>query len=315
VTPNWRRRRKLNSRKGKDNMGHAHSHSPASQNKRRLAIVFGLTLTYLFAEVIGGLLTGSLALLADAGHMLTDVAGLGLALFAIKFAERPATPERTYGYYRVEILAALTNAVVLIVISLYILYEAYERFRNPPEVQSKAMLLVAAIGLAVNLVGMFILRKSSGESLNMKGAYFEVLSDMLTSIGVIIAAVVMLTTGWYYADPLISAGIGLFILPRTWVLLREAVGVLLEGTPSDVNLTALRDAINGVEGVAGVHDLHVWSLTSGVNAMSAHAVLADGARHDIVLTAVRKRVTSNFKIAHVTVQVEAEGCAEGEAHL
>lgn len=296
-------------------MGSGHSHSPASENKRRLAIVFGLTLAYLFAEVIGGLLTGSLALLADAGHMLTDVAGLGLALMAIRFAERPATPERTYGYYRVEILAALTNAVVLIVISLYILYEAYERFRNPPEVQSKAMLLVAAIGLAVNLVGMLILRKSSGESLNMKGAYFEVLSDMLTSIGVIIAAVVMLTTGWYYADPLISAGIGLFILPRTWVLLREAVGVLLEGTPSDVNPAALREAINGVEGVAGVHDLHVWSLTSGVNAMSAHAVLADGARHDIVLTAVRERVTSDFKIAHVTVQVEAQGCAESEAHL
>ena len=166
-------------------MGSGHSHSPASQNKRRLAIVFGLTLTYLFAEVIGGLLTGSLALLADAGHMLTDVAGLGLALMAIRFAERPATPERTYGYYRVEILAALTNAVVLIVISLYILYEAYERFRNPPEVQSKAMLLVAAIGLAVNLVGIFILRKGSEESLNMKGAYFEVLSDMLTSVGVI----------------------------------------------------------------------------------------------------------------------------------
>jgi cobalt-zinc-cadmium efflux system protein len=296
-------------------MGSGHSYSPASQNKRRLAIVFGLTLTYLFAEVIGGLLTGSLALLADAGHMLTDVAGLGLALMAIRFAERPATPERTYGYYRVEILAALTNAVVLIVISLYILYEAYERFRNPPEVQSKAMLLVAAIGLAVNIAGMLILRKGSEESLNMKGAYFEVLSDMLTSVGVIIAAVVMLTTGWYYADPLISAGIGLFILPRTWVLLREAVGVLLEGTPSDVNPAALRESINGVEGVAEVHDLHVWSLTSGVNAMSAHAVLADGARHDIVLTAVRERVTSNFKIAHVTVQVEAQGCAENEAHL
>ncbi len=298
-------------------MGHAHSHShsPASQNKRRLAIVFGLTLTYLFAEVIGGLLTGSLALLADAGHMLTDVAGLGLALFAIKFAERPATPARTYGYYRVEILAALTNAVVLIVISLYILYEAYERFRNPPEVQSKTMLLVAAIGLAVNLVGMFILRKSSGESLNMKGAYFEVLSDMLTSIGVIIAAVVMLTTGWYYADPLISAGIGLFILPRTWVLLREAVGVLLEGTPSDVNLTALRDAINGVEGVARVHDLHIWSLTSGVNAASFHAVLSEGAGHDEVLARLHDHVTKNFKINHVTVQVEPSDFAKHETHL
>ena len=208
-------------------MGSGHSHSPASTNKRSLALVFGLTLLYLIAEVVGGILTHSLALLADAGHMLTDVAGLGLALFAIRFAERPATPERTYGFYRVEILAALTNAVVLIGISLYILYEAWQRFKHPPEVESKGMLLVAVIGLVVNMAGIFILRKGSKESLNMKGAYFEVLSDMLTSVGVIIAGVIMLTTGWYYADPLISAGIGLFIFPRTWALLKEAVGVLL----------------------------------------------------------------------------------------
>jgi cobalt-zinc-cadmium efflux system protein len=296
-------------------VGRSHSPSPASGNKKKLALVFGFTLLYLIVEVIGGLLTSSLALLADAGHMLTDVAGLGLALFAIRFAERPATPERTYGYYRVEILAALTNALVLIVISLYILYEAYLRFRNPPEVQSGTMLIVAAIGLVVNLVGMYILRKGSEESLNMKGAYFEVLSDMLTSIGVIVAGVIMLTTGWYYADPLISAGIGLFILPRTWVLLKEAVGVLLEGTPSDVNLTALLEAISKVEGVAGVHDLHVWSLTSGVNAMSVHAVRVDGVQPDDVLAAVRERVTRDFKIAHATVQVESKGGEEHETHL
>ena len=296
-------------------MGSGHSHSPASTNKRSLALVFGLTLLYLIAEVVGGILTHSLALLADAGHMLTDVAGLGLALFAIRFAERPATPERTYGFYRVEILAALTNAVVLIGISLYILYEAWQRFKHPPEVESKGMLLVAVIGLVVNMAGIFILRKGSKESLNMKGAYFEVLSDMLTSVGVIIAGVIMLTTGWYYADPLISAGIGLFILPRTWALLKEAVGVLLEGTPTDVNVTALREAIGNVEGVAGVHDLHVWTLTSGVNAMSAHAVLVGGASHDDVLAALHQRVISDFKITHVTVQVEAQECAEGETHL
>lgn len=296
-------------------MAHNHTPSAAGKNKRGLTIVFWLTTLYLAAEVVGGLWTGSLALLADAGHMLTDVAGLGLALLAIKFAERPASPERTYGYYRVEILAALTNAVVLIGISLYILYEAYERFRNPPEVQSGTMLLVAGIGLAVNIAGIFILRAGSTESLNMKGAYFEVLSDMLTSIGVIIAAVIMLTTGWYYADPLISAGIGLFILPRTWLLLRDAVGVLLEGTPSDVNLTAVREGVASVAGVAGIHDLHVWSLTSGINAMSVHAVLAEGAAHDDVLTRVRQHVTSNFKINHVTVQVESAACAENETHL
>lgn len=292
-----------------------HAQSAAGKNKRRLAIVFGLTFLYLIAEVIGGLLTGSLALLADAGHMLTDVAGLGLALFAIWFAERAATPERTYGYYRVEILAALSNAIVLIGISLYILYEAYERFKNPPEVESGAMLIVAAVGLVINIAGILILRAGSQQSLNMKGAYFEVLSDMLTSIGVIVAGIIMLTTGWYYADPLISAGIGLFILPRTWLLLKDAVGVLLEGTPSDINLTALREAIGTVAGVADIHDLHVWSLTSGVNAMSVHTVLAQGASHEDVLTAVRQRVTSDFKIAHATVQVEREECAAYETHF
>jgi cobalt-zinc-cadmium efflux system protein len=296
--------------------GHAHGgQSAAGENKKNLAIVLGLTTAYLVAEIVGGLWTGSLALLADAGHMLTDVAGLALALLAIWFAEKPATPERTYGYYRFEILAALTNAVVLIGISLYILYEAYERFKNPPEVESAAMLGIAAIGLIINIVGMFILRAGSKESLNMKGAYFEVLSDMLTSIGVIIAGIIMLTTGWYYADPLISAGIGLFILPRTWALLKESVSVLLEGTPTDVNLENLRESLTKIEGVAGIHDLHVWSLTSGVNAMSVHTVLTNDDQHDAVMKRVHDFVTKNFKISHVTVQTECEGYAEHETHL
>ena len=299
-------------------MGQGHAHggqSAAGKNKKNLAIVLGLTSLYLAAEIVGGLWTGSLALLADAGHMLTDVAGLALALLAIWFAEKPATPERTYGYYRFEILAALTNAVVLIGISLYILYEAYERFKNPPEVQSAGMLVIAAIGLVINIVGMFILRSGSKESLNMKGAYFEVLSDMLTSIGVIIAGIIMLTTGWYYADPLISAGIGLFILPRTWALLKESVGVLLEGTPTDVNLENLRESLTKIEGIAGIHDLHVWSLTSGVNAMSVHTVLTNDDQHDAVMKRVHDFVTKNFKISHVTVQTECEGYAEHETHL
>jgi len=296
-------------------MGHGHSHTAAGANKRRLAIVFALTTAYLIAEVIGGLMTHSLALLADAGHMLTDVAGLGLALLAIRFAERPATPERTYGYYRVEILAALTNAVVLIGISIYILYEAYERFRKPPQIESGTMLFVAAIGLVINIAGMLILRKGSQQSLNMKGAYFEVLSDMLTSVGVIVAAVIMLTTGWYYADPLISAGIGLFILPRTWMLLREAVGILPEGTPSGVNLAAIREVVGRLPGVKEMHDLHVWTLTSGMHAMSAHVVVVDTTVHDAVLTAVHDTITSNFDIAHVTVQIENSGWRECETHL
>jgi cobalt-zinc-cadmium efflux system protein len=296
-------------------MGHAHAHTPAGRNKRQLTLVFGLTAFYLVVEVVGGLWTGSLALLADAGHMLTDVAGVALALLAIRFAERPATPERTYGYYRVEILAALTNAVVLIGISLYILYEAYQRFRDPPEVESTAMLGVAVVGLVVNAVGIYLLRAGSAESLNMKGAYFEVLSDALTSVGVIIAGLIMWATGWYYADPLISAGIGLFILPRTWSILKDATGVLLEGTPSDVNLESVREAIRGLPGVSGVHDLHVWSLTSGVNALSVHVVKTNEASLSDILGAVRSKVTSELAISHVTVQVEPEGWEQSETHI
>lgn len=294
-------------------MGSEIAGTAAGKNKGRLAVVLGLTTVYLVAEVVGGLMTGSLALLADAGHMMTDVAGIALALFAIWFGGRPATPERTYGYYRAEILAALANAVVLFGISFYILYEAYLRFLDPPEVASGWMLLVAAIGLVVNLAGMAILRSGAGESLNMKGAYFEVLSDMLTSIGVIAAGLIMWATDWYYADPLFSAGIGLFILPRTWKLLMDAVHVLLEGTPSDVNLAAVREAISGTAGVAGLHDLHAWSLTSGSNALSVHVILDDGAAYGAVLAGVRRRIVEGFPIAHTTIQVEPRDWAERES--
>ena len=296
-------------------MSAGQSQSAASRNTKRLVAVFGLTSFYFVVEVVGGLLTKSLALLADAGHMLTDVAGVGLALLAIRFASRPATQARTYGFHRAEILAALTNAVVLIGISFYILYEAYQRWFHPPQVDSRAMLYVAVIGLAVNVAGMLILRVGSSESLNMKGAYFEVLSDMLTSIGVIVAAIIMLTTGWYYADPLISAGIGLFILPRTWTLMKEAVGVLLEGVPSDVNLAALRETLEKVPGVAGTHDLHVWSLTSGVNAMSVHVAVAEGTSHTNVLNAIHETIRMDFKIGHITVQIETPGWEASETHL
>lgn len=292
-----------------------HTVSAGSKNKKNLVIVLSFTTLYLVAEVVGGLLTGSLALLADAGHMLTDVAGLALALIAIKLGERKANPKKTYGYYRAEILAALTNGVVLIGISLYILYEAYQRFLNPPEVQSTGMLIVAAIGLVVNLAGMFILRQGSTQSLNMKGAYFEVLSDMLTSIGVIIAGIIMMATGWYYADPLISAGIGLFILPRTWRLIKEATGVLLEGTPSEVNLEKLRQKILTVQGVKGVHDLHVWSITSGIHAMSAHVVINDGSNNNHILKTLTDTITKDFKISHTTLQLELPGYEEEETHF
>lgn len=287
------------------------NHSSAGyKNKKQLKFVLLLTGSYLVAEVIGGIVTKSLALLADAGHMLTDVGGLALALFAINMTQRAASPKRTYGYYRAEILAALTNAVLLIGISLYILYEAYQRFRNPPEVSSKAMLIVASIGLIINIIGMLILRKSSQQSLNMKGAYFEVLSDMLTSIGVIIAAIIMLTTGWYYADPIISAGIGLFILPRTWILLKDAVGVLLEGTPSDVNIASLKETVLKIEGVIDLHDLHVWSLTSGMNAMSAHVAIKEGVSAKKMMEDIQATIKAGFKIEHTTIQVDETGYTE-----
>ena len=274
-----------------------------------------MTSVYLVAEAVGGWATGSLALLADAAHMLTDVGGLALALLAIRFAERPPTPDRTYGYYRAEILAAVTNAVVLLGISVVVLFEAYRRFAAPPEVRTGWMLGIALVGLGVNAISLFILRDSASESLNVKGAYFEVLSDFVTSVGVIVAAGIMWATHWYYADPLISAAIGLFIVPRTWMMLREAIGVLLEGTPGNVDIAQVRRTMCAVEGVQDVHDLHVWSLTSGVNALSAHVVRNTAVAHEAVLSSVRAAVKSTFPIAHVTLQIESTTCSDGDTHL
>ena len=294
---------------------HSHDERRPNTNRRGLKIVLGLTLAYVGVEGAGALLTRSLALLAEAGHMLTDVAGLALALMAMRFADRPATPEKTYGYYRVEILAALVNGVVLIGISVFILIEAVARFRHPPDVAGLPMLIVAAFGLVVNLAGVFILRAGSATSLNVKGAYYEVLSDALSAIGVLIAGIVILTTGWLYVDPILSVAIALFILPRTWKLLSEAVGVLLEGTPSNVNATAVREMLLAIPGVAAVHDLHVWTLTSGVNALSTHVVLASDGQHDPVLEAIGKGLAAGFEIHHVTVQVEGAGCPDQETHV
>ncbi len=277
--------------------------SASSRHKKNLLIVLSLSGTYLIAEVIGGIMTKSLALLADAAHMLTDVVGLLLAFIAIKIGERKASPQKTFGYYRTEILAAVINAVVLLGISIFVLYEAWQRFEDPPEVQSGSMMIVAGIGLLVNIVGIFIIRKDSNESLNMKGAYFEVLSDMLTSIGVMVAGVIMLTTGWYYADPIISAAIGLLIIPRTLKLLFEAVNVLLEGTPKDVDITLLRRSLEDIPGVLALHDLHVWSLTSGVNAMSAHVIVQDNKDTNRLLKELNDKASSAFKISEKEIHL------------
>jgi cobalt-zinc-cadmium efflux system protein len=288
-------------------MSHAHHHRAS---RRRLALVLGLSSAYLAVEVVAGFLTGSLALLADAGHMLTDVAGLVLALAAMKLAERRPSPRRTYGYHRVEILAALSNGFVLLVVAGYILGEAWARLKSPHPVASVEVLVVAFVGLLVNVAGALLLRHGSRASLNVRGAYNEVLADALSSVGVIIGAAVITATGWYWVDPFVAVVIALFVLPRTYALLREAVQVLLEGTPREVDITALRAAMEEVPGVKAVHDLHVWTLTSGVHALSAHAILQEGAAHGPVLVALRMRVTGGFPISHVTVQLEERCCGE-----
>jgi cobalt-zinc-cadmium efflux system protein len=294
---------------------HSHGGSSASRNKAGLKWALGLTTTYMVAEVIGGLLTGSLALLADAAHMLTDAGGLAFALLAIKLGERAATSRRTYGLLRGEILAALGNAVVLLLLTFYILWEAYKRFVSPPEVLGWPMLIVAAIGLAVNLVSMRFLSAGSKESLNMRGAYFEVLSDMLGSLGVIVAALVVMFTGWNVVDPIIGAGIGLFIVPRTWNLLKEATSVLVEAAPTHIDVDQLRARLTKIPGVVEVHHLHVWTITSGIDAMSVHVVIDDATPERSALTAARKVAFEDFKLGHSTIQVERVADAQNEPDL
>lgn len=279
--------------------------SAASQSRGRLKITLALTATYMAAEIAGSVLTGSLALLADAAHMGTDVGGLAFALFAIWIGQRPPDSRKTYGYYRAEILAALANGALLFGVAFYILYEAYQRFREPVRVASGAMLAVAAVGLAVNLIGMYLLRAGAAESLNVKGAYLEVMSDLLGSVGVLVAAGLIWLTGWNWVDPAFSVLIGFFILPRTWRLMREAVDVLLEGTPANVDLPAVEQALAEPEGVEGVHDVHAWSMTSGKNLLSGHVRVAEGVNRDEVLRELRELLRERFGFDHVTLEIEA----------
>ncbi|NMZ83725.1 cation diffusion facilitator family transporter [Pseudomonas mandelii] len=303
-------------------MGAGHSHAvavppgtAAGRHKSRLVGALALTTTFMVVEVIGGLWTGSLALLADAAHMLTDAGGLALALIAVRFAERPATPQKTYGFARMEVLSALTNAVVLLLLTVYIFYEAYQRFLNPPEILAGPMLAVAVVGLVVNLISMRLLSAGSSESLNVKGAYFEVLSDMLGSLGVIVAAGVIMLTGWTLADPIIGAGIGLFIIPRTWILLKQAIHILMEGTPPEVNIALLERKLLDISGVTAVHDLHVWTITSGIDAMSCHLVVADMAQARMTLISANEAMKTGFGLTHATIQIEDQNLREAECEL
>ncbi|MFT4180130.1 MAG: cation diffusion facilitator family transporter [Thermomonas sp.] len=296
---------------------HAHGHSHVPRNIRHekpLWIAFGLTLCFLLAEVVGGLLSNSLALLSDAAHMMTDVVALGIALFAVRMARRPADAKRTYGYARMEAIGAVINGGLLFVLAGFILWEAVGRFRAPQPVASGTMLVIAVLGLCINLVSMRLLAAGAGESLNVKGAYLEVWSDMLGSLGVIAGALVIRFTGWTVVDPIIAILIGLWVLPRTWVLLREAGQVLMQGVPVGIDVDAVRGAMRAQPGVAEVHDLHVWALGSKEPILTAHVVLADDAGDaDAVRIALADLLQERFGIGHATLQVEARHCG-GHVH-
>ncbi|WP_334141219.1 cation diffusion facilitator family transporter [Rhabdothermincola sp.] len=297
---------------------HAHAHGAAvragARHLRRLWMAFALIAVFFVVEAVGGLLTNSLALLSDAAHMLTDLLGLGMALAAIHVANRPIQrAQHTFGLYRLEILAALANAVLLLGVGVYVLVEAIQRVRHPEEVLGVEMLVIAVVGLVVNVVAMAWLRPGSKESLNVRGAYLEVLADLLSSVGVIIAAVIVGSTGWTYADPLIAAAIGLFIFPRTFRLGGQALRVLVQAAPPGIDVEEVRAQLAALPTVVDVHDLHLWTLTSDMEVASAHLMITDGADSHAVLDQARAVLAGRFGIDHATLQVEPEshtGCDE-----
>ncbi|ACG77847.1 cobalt-zinc-cadmium resistance protein CzcD [Phenylobacterium zucineum HLK1] len=291
--------------------GHAHSHT-ANANARQLTLALALTSAFLVAEVIGGLVFGSLALLSDAAHMFTDTAALAIALAAIKIGQRKADERRTFGYRRFEILAAAFNAVLLFGVALYVLIEGARRIFEPAPVQSTGMLIVAGLGLAVNLISMRVLAGGKDKSLNVKGAYLEVWADMVGSVGVIAGALVIQFTGWSWVDPVVAIAIGLWVLPRTWVLLRDSTNILLEGAPSGIALAGIRTTIAETPGVAGVHDLHLWVSGADQPSCTAHVVLAAGADGESVRRHVAARLEADFDVHHVTIQTETAPCDAAE---
>lgn len=301
---------------------HDHDHGAGAlragaRHQKRLAVAFGLILTFFVVEAVGGILTNSLALLSDAGHMLTDVVGLGMALAAIqlasRFAEREGSGQHTFGLYRLEILAAFVNALLLFGVAVYVLVEAARRLFDEPEVLGVPMLIVASLGLVVNVVAFFLLREGAKESLNVEGAYLEVLADTVGSVGVIVAAVLLEAFGWSWIDPVVGAAIGLWILPRTWRLGAKAVRILLQAAPPDVDLDAIERELAALPDVVGVHDLHVWTLTSEMENASVHLVVEIGVDAHGVLDQARDLLQRDHGISHATLQVEPadhRGCDE-----
>ncbi|MEV4465756.1 cation diffusion facilitator family transporter [Micromonospora echinofusca] len=289
--------------------GHDHHHgsvaNAAHRHRGRLWAAFGLLAGLMVVEAVAAFRTGSLALLSDAGHMFTDVLGIGMALAAISATRRAgADPQRTFGLYRLEVLAALANAVLLSGVAVYVVIEAVRRFGDPPEVLAGPMLVVAVLGLLANVGAFALLRSGAKESINVHGAYLEVLGDLLGSLGVIAAALLIATTGWWWADPLVAVAIGLFILPRTWRLGRAALRILVQAAPEHLQVTAVHDRLAAVPGVAEVHDLHVWTLTSGMEVASAHLTMAPDAEVGAVLGAARAALHDDFQIEHATLQIE-----------
>lgn len=298
-------------------MGHDHSHATAAAGHRsRLAVVLGITSLVFVAQLVGALLSGSLALIADAAHMLTDATGVAIALLATTLALRPPTSQRTYGLQRAEILAALANSVLITVLAGWVLWEAWQRWADPPDVATGLMIAVASGGAVANAISLLLLRQGARESLNMKGAYLEVLGDLLGSCAVILAGVVIAVTGWLRADVVASFVIGLLILPRAWALLREVVDVLLEATPAGVDLDDVRRHLEEVEGVVDVHDLHAWTISSGVPVLTAHVTVddacIDAGRGGPVLDRLQSCVAEDFGIEHSTFQLEPVGHRDHE---
>jgi len=288
-------------------MSDSHDHT-AGKSERSLWIALGLTTSILVAEVIGGIVTGSLALISDAAHMLTDAAALVIALAAIRISKRPADGKRTFGYYRFEILAAAFNAMMLFGVAVYILYEAYHRYGNPPEIQSTSMLWFAAVGLVANVISISILGGGKDANLNVKGAYLEVWSDLLGSIGVIGGALVIRYTGWTWVDSVVAVAIGIWVLPRTWTLLKSSINILLEGVPEGTDVSGLSKAILQAPGVLSIHDLHVWSISSGKTSLTVHIVHAADVSPAAILREVKQVLADQFEITHVTIQCELEPC-------
>lgn len=302
---------------------HGHEHDETIERGRGqlsanggkdMLLALSITVLMMIVEIIGGLLSNSLALLSDAGHMLTDNLALLLTFFAMKFASRPATERRTFGFYRIEILAALVNGIILVLISLYIMYEAWVRMRNPQPVQGTLMLIVAAIGLVANLIGAVALKKHRHTNLNIRGAYLHIVGDALSSVGVVLGGIVILLTGWYLVDPILSAAISFVIIYGAWSLVKESVNILLESAPSHINIDAVAAEIAKINGVQEAYHIHLWTITSGVYAMSAHVLIDDrlvsGSRD--LIDEITSLLSHKFNVIHSTIQLECERCHEGQ---